>query len=41
MYEKKDGIYYTFGYAGSGFKHLPIHGKKMYELITQQQKAKL
>ena len=33
VYEQKNGIFYAFGFDGSGFKHMPMHGKKIYDLI--------
>lgn len=32
----KNGVFYCYGFTGTGFKFLPLHGKIMFELIQQE-----
>mmetsp|Transcript_17589 Transcript_17589/g.15502 ORF Transcript_17589/g.15502 Transcript_17589/m.15502 type:complete len:131 (+) Transcript_17589:217-609(+) len=29
------GVHYCYGFTGTGFKFLPLHGKIMYSLVTK------
>lgn len=37
-FERRDKCVYAFGLNGRGFKHLPYHGKRIYNLIKGDQK---
>eukprot|EP00347_Sterkiella_histriomuscorum_P017703 403348322 len=38
IFERKDNIIYAFGLGGRGFKHMPYHGKRIYNLVVGNQK---
>ena len=38
IFERKDKTIYAFGLGGRGFKHMPYHGKRVYNLIIGDQK---
>lgn len=34
IFEKKGNTVYGFGCCGRGFKHMPYHGKRIYNLVV-------
>ena len=38
IFERKGNTVYGFGCCGRGFKHMPYHGKRIYNLVVGNQK---
>ena len=34
IFEKKDKVVFAFALQGGGFKHMPYHGKRVYQLLS-------